>query len=78
MIDYINDIGAMISIDGEYIEAILKMMGIAYISEFSSNICKDAGYQAIASQIEIFSKIAILIMSLPVLFTFIQTVGEFL
>ena len=52
--------------------------GITYLAEFASNICKDAGYGAIASQLEIFAKLAILALSMPILFAFIQTIGEFL
>ena len=56
----------------------LKMIGITYIAEFSSGICKDAGYQTIAAQIEIFSKLTILAMGLPVLLALLETVQEFL
>ena len=50
----------MITIDRAYIGTLLKMVGITYAAEFSSGICKDAGYQTVASQIEIFSKLTIL------------------
>ena len=35
---------------------LLKMAGVTYVAEFASGICKDAGYQNIAVQIEIFSQ----------------------
>ena len=53
------------------------MVGIAYISEFSANLCKDAGYGGIASQIEMFGKLSILAMSLPVLTTLLTVIEEF-
>lgn len=43
---------------------ILKMVGITYIAEFASGICKDAGYQTIAGQIETFAKLTILALGM--------------
>ena len=47
-------------------------------AQFSSGICKDAGYQAIAAQIEIFGKLAILVVGMPVLLALLETIQEFL
>lgn len=74
VIDYINKITGYINVNAEYISIILKMLGISYICEFSSNICKDAGYGAISSQIELAGRIAMVVMSLPVLFHVIDMV----
>ncbi len=63
-----------IHIDSIYLSSILKMVGIVYLSEFSCNICKDAGYHAISSQIEVFSKILILAMSMPVVTALMETI----
>lgn len=65
------------SVNSAYIGIILKVIGIAYISEFSANLCKDAGYSGIASQIEMFGKLSILVMSLPILTTLLTTIQEF-
>ena len=54
------------------------MIGITYIAEFASGICKDTGYQTIAVQIEIFSKLTILAMGVPVLLALLETIQEFL
>lgn len=74
----IKQINEYISIDTSYIATMLKMIGITYIAEFSSSICKDAGYQTIAVQIEIFSKLTILAMGMPVLLALLETIQEFL
>ena len=52
---------------------LLKMTGITYIAEFSSGICKDAGYGALGTQIEIFGKLSILAVSLPVILALLDT-----
>lgn len=74
----IDEISRYISVDTGYLSTILKMIGITYISEFSSSICKDTGYQTIAVQIEVFSKLTILAMGMPILLALLETIQEFL
>lgn len=74
----INQIGSYISINSQYIGILVKVIGVSYICEFSSSICKDAGYSAIASQIEIAGKLTILVMCLPILLSLLDTVSHFL
>lgn len=61
-----------------YFTILVKIVGISYIADFCSGICKDSGYQAIAGQVEIFGKIAVLTVSMPVMLAVFQTVTEFL
>lgn len=77
-VDTVAQINQYISIDAGYIGTMLKMIGITYIGEFCSGICKDAGYQTIAVQIEIFSKLTILALGMPVLLALLETIQEFL
>ena len=74
----IEEISRYITIDRGYISTMLKMIGITYIAEFASGICKDTGYQTIAVQIEIFSKLTILAMGVPILLALLETIQEFL
>ena len=74
----VAQVNQYIKIDTSYIATMLKMVGITYIAEFSSSVCKDAGYQTIAVQIEIFSKLTILALGMPVLLALLETIREFL
>ena len=74
----VEQIGSYIDMDTGYLSTMFKMIGVTYIAEFSSGICKDAGYQTIAVQIEIFSKLTILALGMPVLLALLETVREFL
>ncbi|PWJ52209.1 SpoIIIAC/SpoIIIAD family protein [Faecalicatena contorta] len=74
----VAQVNQFIKIDTSYIATMLKMVGITYIAEFSSSVCKDAGYQTIAVQIEIFSKLTILALGMPVLLALLETIREFL
>lgn len=59
---------------GEYIKLLLKMTGITYIAEFAAAICRDCGYGAVAAQVEIFARVALLSISLPVILTLLETI----
>lgn len=74
----LDKIRESLPIDGSYISTLVKMIGITYIGQFSSSICKDAGYQAIGSQIELFCKLSVMVLSMPVLLALLETIQEFL
>lgn len=78
MIEAIRQISGYISINYQYIGILVKVIGVSYLCEFSSSLCKDAGYSAIASQIEIAGKLTILVMSMPILLSLLETIGSFL
>jgi len=75
--EQISSLASLLSGDNKYYGLLFKMIGIAYLSEFCSGICKDAGYQAIGSQVEIFGKLTILLAGLPILMTLIETIQSF-
>ncbi len=74
VIDSVNSFLGYVNIEGKYISILLKMTGITYVSEFAASMCRDAGYQAVASQIEIFAKMSLLAVSLPVVTALIETI----
>lgn len=61
-----------------YLTILLKVIGITYICEFSADICKDAGYQTVAGQIEVLGKLSVMFAGLPVLFAVIEQIQSFL
>ena len=76
--EMINSIGSYFSEQKEYFRILLKIIGITYLADFASNICKDAGYSAIAGQIEIFGTISILAISSPIILALLEAVHSFL
>ena len=64
-------------IDGSYITT-LKMIGITYIGQFSSGICRDAGYSSTGAQIELFCRLSVMVLSMPVLLALLDTIQGFL
>ncbi len=78
ILDTLAQIRDSIQIEPIYLDMLLRMIGIAYVAEFASGICKDAGYGALGSQIEIFGKLSILAVSMPVFGALLETVQSFL
>lgn len=78
VIETIRQVQSYIRLNRMYLEILLKMIGITYIAEFSSGICKDAGYGSLGSQIEIFGKLSVLAVSMPILLALLDTVQQFL
>ncbi|MFD2973381.1 stage III sporulation protein AD [Peribacillus deserti] len=74
IINMIERIAVKANVNMVYLETILKIIGIAYIAEFASQITKDAGQGAIASKIELGGKILILAMAIPILTVIIETI----
>lgn len=69
--DYFSDYSA-------YIRILVKIIGITYLSEFSSDLCKDAGANTLASQMELFGKLSILVLCMPVMTALLETVDYYL
>ncbi len=61
-----------------YIKLLVKIIGITYLSEFSSDLCKDAGANTLASQMELFGKLSILVLCMPVMTALLETVDYYL
>lgn len=53
---------------------ILKIVGIGYLSEFGANVCADSGNSSLADKILLGGKIAILIVSMPIINSLIDVV----
>lgn len=77
ILDTLREIRAKIPVSQTYLDTLLKMVGITYVAEFSSGICKDAGYGAVGTQIEMFGKLSILAVSMPVFLALMETLQKF-
>lgn len=57
---------------------VLKIIGIGYITEFSANMCQDAGSTSVANKILLAGKILILLTALPIITNLIDIISEIL
>ncbi|MBE5888066.1 MAG: stage III sporulation protein AD [Lachnospiraceae bacterium] len=77
IIGFITDMLQMVAIEETYYIQLLKMLGIAYVAEFASSICKDAGHNSISGMIELFAKISIVTLSIPGILFLVETLEKF-
>lgn len=78
ILNSIEKIRSYLSVNSEYISILLKIIGITYIAELASNLCKDAGHAAIGNQIELAGKLCIMAISMPILLALLDTIDRFL
>ena len=67
IIDMIKSISSKTNINSEFLVILIKITGIAILTEFAVSICKDSGESAIASKVDIGGKIIIISMSIPII-----------
>ena len=75
IIEFISGLAGQ-ALEEQYIEILLKTLAIAYITNISSDICKDCGEGNIASAVEMKGKVEIILLSLPLLEGILELAGE--
>ncbi len=76
VVDMLRDISNQAGIESGYLVVVLKVIGIAYVAQFASELCRDAGESAIASKIEVGGKIIIITISMPIIYSLLEIVNE--
>ena len=77
VLGFLGELLDMVAMEETYYLQLLKMLGVAYVAEFASSICKDAGHQSIASMMELFAKMSIVSLSIPGLLFLVETLEQF-
>ncbi len=78
IVNLLNTLADKASINSTFLTLLLKITGIAFLSEFAVSICKDSGETAIASKIEIGTKIIIISMSIPIISSLLEIILKIL
>jgi stage III sporulation protein AD len=78
VLTFLEELIGRLPIGDGYLGILLKLLGITYVAEFASSICRDAGYSSLAGQIELFAKLSILAMSIPGVTSVLELLDEFL
>lgn len=67
LLDMLREMAEQAGVGEGYFGVVLKVIGIAYLSQFASQLCADAGEGAVAAKIELAGKVLIMAISIPVL-----------
>ena len=73
ILELLNSFTNKLGVNSEFLSILLKITGVAYLSEFATNLCKDSGETAVASKVELSAKVIIIAMSIPILGSVIET-----
>jgi len=74
VLQFLQQISLKANIDFIYLNTVLKILGIAYLATFCSEICNDAGEKNIGSKVEFAGKILILVLAIPILMAVLQSI----
>lgn len=74
IINLLSNISQKAGIGNKFLKIILKITGIAILTEFAVSICKDSGESAIASKIDLGGKIIIISISIPIITALLELV----
>ena len=66
LFEVIHTITDRLGIDTQYVVTIIRIIGIAYLTQLGADLCRDAGQTAIATKLEIAGKILIITLSIPI------------
>ena len=78
VIDTISSLSSRVNVDISYFDTLIKIIGITYIGEFASQICRDAGQDAIAMKVELGGKVIIMVLAIPVLLALLDLIIKIL
>ena len=73
-VNVITETAVAAGINLVYLQTLLRVIGIAYLAEFGSQLCRDAGDGSIATRVELAAKVIILVMAVPVIVEIMKSV----
>ena len=74
VVNLIQSISNKASINNNFLNLLIKITGIAFLAEFAVSVCKDSGESAIASKIELGTKIIVISMSVPIISSLLELI----
>lgn len=74
IITLLTNLSKKTGMNAEYLGILLKITGIAILTEFAVSICKDSGETAIASKVDFGGKIIVISMSIPIISALLELI----
>lgn len=62
----------------DFFPIVVKVLAVAYLADFTAQLCRDAGEGAIGSKVELAGKIVIFYLSMPVLLSILDLIQSIL
>lgn len=78
IVEMLTSIASKASLNSEFLGLLIKITGVAILTEFAVSVCKDSGESAIASKIDLGGKVMIISMSIPIIGGLLETIIKIL
>lgn len=78
IVNLLESLANATSINSQFLTLLIKITGIAFLTEFAVSICTDTGESAIANKIDIGGKVVIVGMSIPIISGLLETIVKVL
>ena len=74
IVDLLSNLSSKANVNNQFLVLLLKITGIAFLTEFAVSICKDAGETAVASKIDLGGKVIIIGISIPIISALLELI----
>ena len=78
IINLLTSLSNKTAVNNEFLKLLIKITGIAFLTEFAVGICKDTGETAIANKVDMGGKVIIVAMSIPIISSLLETIIDVL
>lgn len=78
IISLLEGIANKTQVNGQFLSILIKITGIAFLTEFAVSICKDSGETAIANKVDLGGKVIIIAISIPIISSLLETIVKIL
>lgn len=72
----VKELAGKLKMEDTYLNIVLKVVGIAYLAEFGSQLCEDAGEKAIGNKIQWAGKVMIFVVATPVILALMNMIAD--
>jgi len=74
VIELLSNLSSKTALNNQFLGLLIKITGIAFLTEFAVSICKDSGETAIANKMDMGGKVIIISMSIPIISGLLETI----
>ncbi|HCF49381.1 MAG TPA: stage III sporulation protein AD [Syntrophomonas sp.] len=76
VINVMKELVARAEVNYFFFSTILKIIGVAYLADFTAAICQDAGEGAIAKKVEFAAKVIVVVLAIPIMVAILESLME--
>ena len=78
LLTFVESLYGNVTYGKEFFPIIIKILAVAYITDFTAQLCRDAGESSIGSKVELAGKVVIFYVAMPVLTAILELIDSLL